>query len=71
MLGGEDYRCKATACVIQAETMRDPHERASILAIAQLYLKLAERIAADFSKALRPEPYHGAQARTGEHVAKY
>ena len=42
----DEYRKKAEACVAQAELMRDPQERASLLVIAQTYLKLADRIGA-------------------------
>ena len=38
------YRQKAEDCVVQAESIRDPQERASLLAIAQMYLELAARI---------------------------
>ena len=40
----DDYRGKAIDCVTQAEVIRDPHERAALLWIAQVYLKMAERI---------------------------
>jgi hypothetical protein len=44
MPGQDDYRRKAETCVAQADTIRDPQERAALLTIAQLYMKLAARI---------------------------
>jgi hypothetical protein len=51
MLDRDQYRKKAESCIAQAEMMRDPQERASILAIAQLYLKLAERVVGRYDQA--------------------
>jgi hypothetical protein len=42
----DQYRKKATDCISQAELLREPQERAALLAIAQMYLKLANRIRA-------------------------
>jgi hypothetical protein len=39
-----EYRNKAFDCLIQAEAIQAPGERAAILKIAQLYMKLADRI---------------------------
>jgi hypothetical protein len=47
----DEYRKKAESCIAQAETIRDPRERASILTIAQLYLKLGERIVGRYDHA--------------------
>ena len=38
------YQRKAETCVARAETVRDPQERAAILGIAQLYMKLSEHV---------------------------
>ena len=38
------YQRKAETCVARAETVSDPQERAAILGIAQLYMKLSEHV---------------------------
>ena len=57
----DEYRKKAETCAAQAETIRDPQERASLLAIAQMYLRLAERVLDRFDHATahrdQGEPY--------------
>jgi hypothetical protein len=44
MPGRDEYQGKAETCVAQAKIIRDPQERAAILSIAQLYMKLSERV---------------------------
>jgi hypothetical protein len=45
MSGHDDYRQKAETCIALAELTRSPEERASLLQIAQGYLKLADMVA--------------------------
>jgi hypothetical protein len=47
----DEYRKKAEACVAQAGLLRNPQERASLLVIAQTYIKLADRIGARHERA--------------------
>jgi hypothetical protein len=44
MLSRDVYRKKALECVVTAETIRHPQERAAMLAIAGAFLKMAEHI---------------------------
>jgi hypothetical protein len=44
MPSGSAYREKALACIVQAEELLDPDERAAMLAIAGAYLKAAAHI---------------------------
>jgi hypothetical protein len=37
-----EYRKKAFDCLSQASGMRDPHERADMLGLAQMWMSLAE-----------------------------
>ncbi|HEX8810572.1 MAG TPA: hypothetical protein VF742_01145 [Terracidiphilus sp.] len=42
----DEYRKMAKVCIAQAELIRDPQERAAMLAIAAAYLKMSEHISA-------------------------
>jgi hypothetical protein len=42
----EVYQRKARSCVAAAETMHEPAERATMLRIAQSYMKLADHVGA-------------------------
>jgi hypothetical protein len=39
-----EYREKADDCLLQAELICDSRDRAALLALAQFYMKLADRI---------------------------
>ena len=45
MTEGNEYHRKAVHCVRTAESLRDPGERAQLLAIARAYLGLARHVA--------------------------
>ncbi|HLH95654.1 MAG TPA: hypothetical protein VKW08_11130 [Xanthobacteraceae bacterium] len=52
----EKYRQKALDCTAAAENMRDPQERASMLAIAKLFMKLADRVGLRHDRATAHRP---------------
>jgi hypothetical protein len=47
----EKYRRKAYDCVAAAEHIRDPQERAAMLAIAQAFMRMADRVGARHERA--------------------
>ncbi len=47
----DSYRGRALECTAAAEHIRDLQERAAMLAIAQAFLKMADRIGARYERA--------------------
>jgi hypothetical protein len=55
MFSRDEYRDKAFDCLVQSEAMHDPSERSVLVKIAQLYLKLADRIVGRYGRETHPE----------------
>jgi hypothetical protein len=57
----DEYRSKALDCRIQAEALRDPRERSSLVRIAQLYTKLANRIVGRYDRGTARQDQNDSQ----------
>jgi hypothetical protein len=55
MFSRDEYRDKALDCLVQSEAIHNPSERSVLLKIAQLYMKLADRIVGRYDGETNPE----------------
>jgi hypothetical protein len=51
MFSRDEYRNKAFDCLVQSEAIHDPGAHSALVKIAQLYMKLADRIVGRYEQA--------------------